>query len=301
MPTTTFSEPSHRAGQIIARLCLLILCTLSLAACKLVINVPAGGKVISANGEECFANSRCVIEVTSTNYDDRFTADPDDDYLFLHWKKRSRGLCALSRATCRLYSSFVVGNPDLEAILASDTEFYLEPVFVKRERLNKAYWAALLDEIDEGRFTLNSFLYQVRPNLDQCDPGVLTVDAKLRFLQTLNLVRALHDLPPVDYDNFFDTQVQQAAEQALERGLKRLEARFPGLKDLDPAKQLQGALIVMQPRTGAILALVGGWDYHASQFNRITQARRQPGSAFKPIVYFSALDTLTPATVLSNE
>ena len=211
MPTTTYPEAGHKPGQIFARLCLLILCSLSLAACKLVIIVPAGGKVVSANGEECLANSRCVIEVNGTDFDDRFTAAPDDDYLFLHWKKRSRGLCALSRATCRLYSSFVVGNPDLEAILASDTEFFLEPVFVKRERLNKTYWAALLDEIDEGRFTLNNFLYQVRPNLDQCDPGVLTIDAKLRFLQTLNLVRALHDLPPVDYDNFFDMQVQQAS------------------------------------------------------------------------------------------
>ena len=98
-----------------------------------------------------------------------------------------------------------------------------------------------------------------------------------------------------------DTHVQRAAEQALERGLKRLEARFPDLKSQDPAKKLQGAIIVMQPRTGAILALVGGRDYAASQFNRITQARRQPGSAFKPIVYLSALDTLNPATVLSNE
>jgi len=98
-----------------------------------------------------------------------------------------------------------------------------------------------------------------------------------------------------------DTQVQRAAEQALERGLKRLEARFPDLKRQSPEKKLQGAVIVMQPRTGAILALVGGRNYGASQFNRITQARRQPGSAFKPIVYLSALDTLTPATILSNE
>jgi penicillin-binding protein 1B len=59
--------------------------------------------------------------------------------------------------------------------------------------------------------------------------------------------------------------------------------------------------VVMQPKTGYILAMVGGRDYGASQFNRITQARRQPGSAFKPFVYLSALDSFTPASMLSNE
>ena len=98
-----------------------------------------------------------------------------------------------------------------------------------------------------------------------------------------------------------DAQVQRAAEQALERGLKRLEARFPDFKTRDPDKKLQGAIVVMQPRTGAILAMVGGRDYGESQFNRITQAYRQPGSAFKPIVYLSALDSMTPATMLANE
>jgi len=98
-----------------------------------------------------------------------------------------------------------------------------------------------------------------------------------------------------------DAQVQRAAEQAIERGLKRLEARFPQFKTDEAGKKLQAAIVVMQPRTGAILAMAGGRDYNESQFNRITQARRQPGSAFKPIVYLSTLDRLTPATMLSNE
>jgi penicillin-binding protein 1B len=97
-----------------------------------------------------------------------------------------------------------------------------------------------------------------------------------------------------------DMQVQQAAEQALSRGLKRLEDRYPNFKTTDPEKKLQGAVVVLQPRTGTILAMVGGRDYGQSQFNRITQALRQPGSAFKPIVYLSALDSLTPASMLSN-
>jgi penicillin-binding protein 1B len=98
-----------------------------------------------------------------------------------------------------------------------------------------------------------------------------------------------------------DTQVQMAAERALTRGLARLEETNPLLKRLGREKKLQGAVIVMQPKTGYVLAMVGGRDYSLSQFNRITQARRQPGSAFKPFVFLSGLDEFTPAYLLSNE
>ncbi len=98
-----------------------------------------------------------------------------------------------------------------------------------------------------------------------------------------------------------DTQVQMAAEQALARGLKHLEQSIPGLNRECPEKRLQGAVIVMQPKTGHIMALVGGRDYSVSQFNRATRSTRQPGSAFKPFVYLSSLDVYTPASILSNE
>jgi penicillin-binding protein 1B len=98
-----------------------------------------------------------------------------------------------------------------------------------------------------------------------------------------------------------DTQVQMAAEEALSKGLKRIEHANPRLNRKDPEKKLQGAIVVMQPKTGYILAMVGGRDYGVSQFNRITQASRQPGSAFKPFVFLTALDSFTPASMLSNE
>jgi penicillin-binding protein 1B len=97
-----------------------------------------------------------------------------------------------------------------------------------------------------------------------------------------------------------DTQVQSAAEQALEAGLSRLEAQNPDLKRTSAGQELQGAVIVMQPKTGYILAMVGGRDYGSSQFNRAVQARRQPGSAFKPLVYLSGLEQFTPTTRLGN-
>ena len=81
-----------------------------------------------------------------------------------------------------------------------------------------------------------------------------------------------------------DSQVQMAAEKALTEGLRRLENKNPALKRKSSDRSLQGAVVVMQPKTGHILAMVGGRNYNASQFNRVTQARRQPGSAFKPFV-----------------
>jgi penicillin-binding protein 1B len=98
-----------------------------------------------------------------------------------------------------------------------------------------------------------------------------------------------------------DTQVQRAAEKALAKGLVRLESANANLRREAPEEQLQGAIVVIQPETGHILAMVGGRNYSVSQFNRIAQARRQPGSAFKPFVYLSSLNQFTPTSLLSND
>jgi penicillin-binding protein 1A len=64
--------------------------------------------------------------------------------------------------------------------------------------------------------------------------------------------------------------------------------------------QVQGAVVTLDPVTGRVLAMAGGWSYGLSQFNRVTQAERQPGSGFKPIVYLTAMEQNIPpdATVL---
>jgi penicillin-binding protein 1A len=94
-------------------------------------------------------------------------------------------------------------------------------------------------------------------------------------------------------------RLQQAAHKAVLKGLEEFEAREGKGKGKG---QVQGALIALDPQTGFILAMVGGRDFAASQFNRATQARRQAGSAFKPIVYAAALDKgFTPASVIVDE
>jgi penicillin-binding protein 1A len=63
--------------------------------------------------------------------------------------------------------------------------------------------------------------------------------------------------------------------------------------------EVQSALVAMDPKDGAVVALVGGFDYFQSKYNRVTQARRQPGSSFKPFVYAAAFDKgYTPASVV---
>jgi len=96
-----------------------------------------------------------------------------------------------------------------------------------------------------------------------------------------------------------NAQMQAAAQTAVQKGLEEYEGR--GKKSKDRA-QIQGALVALDPQTGFILAMVGGRDFVASQFNRATQAKRQAGSAFKPIVYAAALDKgFTPATIIVDE
>src|SRR3989338_1230749 len=102
-----------------------------------------------------------------------------------------------------------------------------------------------------------------------------------------------------------DMSLQLFADEALQTTLKQLELQLPTLKEaLAPGERLQGALIALHPQTGFIRALVGGRDYNESQFNRITQAHRQPGSLFKPLVYLTAFladEKYTLASRLSNE
>jgi penicillin-binding protein 1A len=99
-----------------------------------------------------------------------------------------------------------------------------------------------------------------------------------------------------------DLDMQKAAEGEVLRALKDIEAR-QGKKrnEQDEADPLQAALVAIDPATGEVRAMVGGRDFEKSNFNRATQARRQPGSAFKPFVYAAALERgFSPATLITN-
>ncbi|MEP7116624.1 MAG: penicillin-binding transpeptidase domain-containing protein, partial [Acidobacteriota bacterium] len=104
-----------------------------------------------------------------------------------------------------------------------------------------------------------------------------------------------------------DVEMQKAAEAAVARQLEDLEARRQATlkarrKTVAPEDApLQAAVVAIDPRSGAVRALVGGRSFADSRFNRAVQAKRQPGSAFKTFVYAAALESgYTPATLIEH-
>ena len=101
-----------------------------------------------------------------------------------------------------------------------------------------------------------------------------------------------------------DTIMQRSAEQSLDNGIASLNKNYSYLRK-QPVP-LEGVILTIQPGTGYVKALVGGRNYSKTQFNRAIQAKRQPGSLFKPFVYITAMDpargqqALTPSTILDD-
>ncbi|MDQ5837549.1 MAG: PBP1A family penicillin-binding protein [Acidobacteriota bacterium] len=92
-----------------------------------------------------------------------------------------------------------------------------------------------------------------------------------------------------------DLDLQKAAEESIKNQLARLEKVFKG------KKRPQAALVALDPRNGRVLAMVGGDSYAESQLNRATDALRQPGSVFKPVVYAAAVEAgISPLTLSSD-
>lgn len=99
-----------------------------------------------------------------------------------------------------------------------------------------------------------------------------------------------------------DTAMQEIAQNVVVSGLLAIEERQKkeeSIESADVESPLQGALICIKAKTGHIKAMVGGRDFGISQFNRAIQSKRQPGSAFKPVIYAAAIDKgYTPTTII---
>ena len=95
------------------------------------------------------------------------------------------------------------------------------------------------------------------------------------------------------------TQIRPGAVIRLIRG--SANNGKPGEWSITQLPEVEGAFVAIDPRTGAVRAMVGGFDFAKNKFNHVTQAWRQPGSAFKPFVYSAALEKgFTPATVIND-
>jgi penicillin-binding protein 1B len=104
-----------------------------------------------------------------------------------------------------------------------------------------------------------------------------------------------------------DPLLQDRAETILEKSLASFEKSYAQLRKL-PGGEIEGAVVALRPQDGSVLVMVGGRSYSLSQFNRTTQAHRQPGSLFKPFVYLAGFrkaqdakdSSFTAATVLDD-
>lgn len=99
-----------------------------------------------------------------------------------------------------------------------------------------------------------------------------------------------------------DSSLQMAAQDAVRQGLNDIRLRLKRKRSARPgSREAETALLALDPHTGMVRALVGGYDFSFSEFNRALQAKRQAGSAFKPIIYSAALEGgLSQLTVITD-
>jgi penicillin-binding protein 1A len=151
----------------------------------------------------------------------------------------------------------------------------MEEGFITREQMEKAIAAPLKMRPMKPKDKVAAyFVEHVRRYVQEKYGADVLYKEGLSIYTTLNL------------------SAQKAAHDALLKGLSEMEAREKYKSGL-----VQGALYCMDLKTGAIRALVGGRDFNKSEFNRAIQSRRQPGSAFKPLIYTAAFDKgMNPST-----
>ncbi|MBO0863139.1 MAG: PBP1A family penicillin-binding protein, partial [Chloracidobacterium sp.] len=125
-------------------------------------------------------------------------------------------------------------------------------------------------------------------------PGKFDESAAQHFLDYLQRELSSRNISGKEASNLeirttLDLDLQRAANAAVKNYLAKLDRVFSQRAKTSKGGRPEAALIAINPHTGEILAMVGGRDYASSQLNRVTDARRQPGSVFKPIVYAAAL------------
>ena len=153
---------------------------------------------------------------------------------------------------------------------------------------------------------------EVRPKWRRNADESYAMDAIQRDLEII-LERENIELGGLDIITTIDLRIQHKGEEALDKKMREVErlsgyphqTRGAWLETPEdkrkPPEYIQGAAVVVENRTGAVLALIGGRDAHESKFNRATMAKRQVGSLFKPFIYLTAFDQgLRPDTNISD-
>ena len=162
-----------------------------------------------------------------------------------------------------------------------------------------------LDEVDmEGQLAL----LDEYPVLGGLEAGLVTA-VEEKSIQVLLKSRdpvsigwdGLSWARPYKSANRMGKSPKQAGDIVAIGDIVRVQQLDDGAHKLVQVPKVEGALVSLRPEDGAIEALVGGFDFRLSKFNRVTQAKRQPGSGFKPVIYSAALEKgFTPASIIND-
>ena len=155
-------------------------------------------------------------------------------------------------------------------------EGYITPTMARKAYSHPLLWGAPIESDEDARYFVQYVRNYVQKKYgkDMLFSGGLTIETTL------------------------DRNLQKSATAAIRRGVAKWAVR----RSKQSSKLPQAALVAMDNSSGKVRALVGGTNFHKSQFNRATQAKRQPGSVFKPFVYAAALqNNFTPASLLEDE
>ena len=126
---------------------------------------------------------------------------------------------------------------------------------------------------------------------------VTTIDSNMQIAANVALNRALLEYDQRHHKNNLLPEEEDPDED--DEGSLELSSKQKAATMYTP--EIEGALVAIQPNSGAIVSLVGGFNFHKSAFNRATQAERQPGSNFKPFIYGAALENgFTAATIIND-
>lgn len=145
------------------------------------------------------------------------------------------------------------------------------------------------------------------PKIGELVPAVvLEVSTKTMQFISKDGLKTILDRPhrqwqPYRNQNYVGPQIEDATKMVQKGDIVWLLNQDEAQRRLVQVPEVEGALVALDSNTGAVLALTGGFDFYQSKFNRATQAKRQPGSNFKPFIYAAALsEGYTPASIVND-
>ena len=194
------------------------------------------------------------------------------------------------------YDSLYKGGLSIRTPL--NTSYQIEALKALRKGL-EAYdkrhgWRGPITNLAKEEWKKNIHEFIPEKSLDWKLAKVVEVDKLITKIEIEN-----EEIGFIDFKNIAWTRKKSFEDLLIPNDIiyvKKIKKNKWNLKQLP---KVNGAIIVMDPHTGRVLAMVGGFSYKLSEFNRVTQAKRQPGSAFKPFVYAAALENgFTPSTLV---